>query len=443
MRKASWVTFVGVLFAAACGDGEPEAGVEITFLRHANAQYRMADEAFFAEYMAAHPEVTITGTTVDFSSVLAMLVGDLARDQFTFDLVLIPPSLVCSFAKNLTDVPPEVVTLSEAQNTFFAAPLTGSICGGVLKGLPVEYNLEYGGVIVNLDKYQAKFPGKTPAWSDWATFITEAAMLTEYDEMGLPRANGLDIDPQWAEPVRHIFLSQILQRGGTYLTAAGDYDFDTQQARDALDDMVSWFNVKKVMFPALVPPENTYVTTRLARGATGYGWNDPARPLSVIGYVGTFGLPGTVSQLPAGANTRYDFFVLPPMHGAEHKFVQNSGWAFAVPRTSKNPKVAWDIAKSLALSPEAMRRWSSVTKALPALKVNGTPEAAAGDPMLAKVQPLLDKGQWLGYVPAGAIEEVAAGMVRNFFDAVAGRKSTQQALMDMQATANSAIGRNR
>ena len=83
----------------------------------------------------------------------------------------------------------------------------------------MEYNLEYGGVVVNLDKYQAKFPGKTPGWTDWDSFIAEAAALTEYDGAASPMANGLDIDPDWPPATREIFLSQILQRGGKYWSA--------------------------------------------------------------------------------------------------------------------------------------------------------------------------------------------------------------------------------
>jgi ABC-type glycerol-3-phosphate transport system substrate-binding protein len=131
------------------------------------------------------------------------------------------------------------------------------------------------------------------------------------------------------------------------------------------------------------------------------------------------------------------------MVGTEHKFIQNSGWAFAVPKTTRNPQVAWDIARSLALSPEAMRKWSSVTGALPALRVNGTAAAAASHPSLAKVQPLLEKGQWLGFIPTGAIEVVSGTLVNNFFAAATGTKSVDQALIDMQQTANEAIEKNR
>ena len=445
--------FIGIMAASAvsgvlglgCGGDSEQAGgkVTLTYLRHDNPAYVTADDTHFTEYTLAHPNVTVDAKTVKYQTLGTTLLADLKSDKLTADLVQVIPSWVCSFADNLLDVPADVITLAEAQNTFFAAPLAGATCDGRLKGLPIEYNLEYGGVVVNVDKYQAKFGGdKTPAWASWTDFVGDAAALTEY-EGTTPKANGLDIAPDWPQPVKHIFFSQILQRGGVYWRSDNTFDFGTVAARESLTEMVKWMNVDNVMFPSLIPDKNTFVTTRLAGGATGFGWGDPARPLSIMGYAGTWALPATTGQIPTGKSVRYGFFALPPMVGSEHKFVQNSGWALVVSKTSKNPKAAWDLVKSLALSPAAMRKWAATAGALPALKVNGTVEAAAADPLLAKVQPLLERGRWVGYIPAGAIETVEGALSSNFFDAVAGRKTVDKALADLEQAANAALSQHR
>jgi multiple sugar transport system substrate-binding protein len=435
----------------------PDTAVEISFLSHDNPAYLTAFKAAFDAYHEGHASVTFKPTNITYQALTDRLLADLKSDKLAVDLVIIPPSWVCSFAANLSDVPAEVTTLGDAHNNFFAAPLSGSTCGSTLKGLPLEYNLEYGGVVVNMDKFQAMHPGMQPSWATWGDFIADAHALAEFDGT-TPKANGLDIDTGWPQPVKHILLSQILQRGGTYWAADGTFDFQSDAAKASFHEMVSWIKDQKVMSPAaLVPAANTFVTTRLALGDSGSGWKDPAKPLSVMGYVGTWGLTDTKGQvdaaiaaktLPAGTNPRYDFVTLPPMVGSTHKFVQNSGWAIVVPKSSKNQKVAWDIAKSIALSPERMRQWSATTGALPALKVNGTPAAAAADPMLAKVQPLLEKGQWVGYIPAGAIGTVEGAMASNFFAAVKnegemGYKTEAQALADMQSAANQALAANK
>jgi multiple sugar transport system substrate-binding protein len=450
MWKIEWLFIVAV--AGGCSDEMPDmmgtpspAAVTVKVWRNDKASYVQANDAAFGEYTAGHPNVTIAATSQPWQVFTAALSAELKHDQFTYDLIFMPPAAVCTYAANLADVPTDVVSLSDAQNTFFAPPLQGSTCNGVLKALPLEYNLEYGGVIVNMDKYEAKFPGKTPGWADWNAFLADAAALAEHDSTGRPCTNGLDIDPDWPEPARHILLSQILQRNGRYWSKTDPtlFDLDTPEARDSLGAMVDWVNNDHVMSPALIPTKNTMVTVRLGRGATDYGCGDPSQPLSAMGYVGTWGLPETLDARVPGSTTRFQFFHLPPMVGPEHRFVQNAGFAFAVPKNSKNAKAAWDIVKSIALSSAGMRKWATTAGTLPALKANGTMEATAGDAVLSQVQPLLDKGQWMGDIPYGATAEVLGAMVSNYFDAVKGAKTVTEALAAMQTRANAAIIMNR
>jgi multiple sugar transport system substrate-binding protein len=424
----------------------PGAPVTIEFLQHGNPSYDTANGAAFRAYENAHPNVTIKTTTIEYASLTATLLTDLKNDRLNADLVQIPGNWICSFAANTADVPAEVITLEAARTVFFDAPLAGATCKGVLKGVPIEYNLEYGGVVVNVDKYHERFPGKVPSWVDWKAFIAEATQLAEFDVDGTPRANGLDIDPSWPGPAVYIFLAAILQRGGHYWSPSGDtFDLNTPEAHAALADIASWVVQDKVMSLSLIPNNpDAFVGTRLAQGATGYGWNDPARPLSVMGYLGSWGL-ATVRHLlpPERKQVNYDYFALPPMVGTQHRFVTYGGWVFAVPKTGKNQRVAWDIVKSMALDPAAMKQWSDTVISLPALRVNGSPEAAGRDPLLAKVQPLLETGDFIGYMPAGAIQDMEGAILSNIFAVVRGTKDVDKALADIQQTTNAAFARNR
>jgi multiple sugar transport system substrate-binding protein len=449
MRRLGW----GLLVAAAAGaagckdEGAPaNEPVKIAFFEHGNPDYGKANGVAFAAYHTAHPNVTVEVTTVEYSSLTATLLADLKNDRLKADLLQVPGNWACSFAANLADVPADVLTLDAARTTFFNPQVDGVTCGGALKGIPIEYNLEYGGVVVDVDKYQMRFPGKTPSWSDWPTFIGEASMLAEFGPDGAPKANGLDIDPNWPGPMVYIFLAAIKQRDGQYWSAKGDtFDLTSQAANDALADIVSWVVKDKVMSLSLIPPgPGGFVGTRLANGTTGYGWSDPNKPLSVMGYVGTWGLSAVRGFLPPERKSeRYDYFALPPMVGTQHRFVTYGGWSFAVPKTSKNQKVAWDIARSLALDPAAMKQWQATTLSLPALRVNGTADAAAADPVLAKVQPLLQQGEYIGHMPAGAIQTMEGAILSNVFAVVRNEKDVDAALMAIQKSTNEAFAQNR
>jgi multiple sugar transport system substrate-binding protein len=440
-----------MILGLGCGESEemsPDTTpVSVTYLRHSNPAYVKADGEFFANYAVAVPGVTVNPRTLPYKELGGALLTDLKAGRLDADLVSVIPSWVCTFADQLADVPDDILSLAQAQEAYFPGPLAGSVCGGKLKGLPLEYNLEYGGVVVNLDKYQAKYPGRTPSWPDWATFIAEASSLSEYDTSQNAAANGLEIAPDWPQPAKHIFFGQILQRGGKYWSGGGDtfdfnqgarFDFNTQEARDALTEMVKWVVTNKIMFPRLQPERTSFVTTRLALGSPGYGWNDLDRPLTVMGYAGTWALRATLDQLPTGSTRRYGFYAIPPMVGSQHRFVQNSGWSLVVPRRAKHSREAWALAKAWVLSPEAMRAWAASAGTLPALRANGTPAMAAGT-VLGTVQPLLEQGRWVGYIPATAIETVEGTIVSNFFAAIRGEKTITEALESMQQTANAAL----
>jgi multiple sugar transport system substrate-binding protein len=441
MTRWRWAAIVAVACGGCSsgnggGAGPPsDERVTIEFLQHGNPTYDAANSAAFRAYEKAHPNVTIKTTTVEFSNLTAMLLSDLKGDRLAADLLQVPGNWVCSFDANVADVPAEVITPSAAQTTFFAAPLAGATCKDALKGVPIEYNLEYGGVVLNVDKYHEHFPGQTPAWADWNAFITEASALAEFDADGRPLTNGLDIDPNWPGPAVYLFLAEILQRGGQYWSPARDsFDLTTQAARDALADIVSWVVQRKVMSLNLTP-SGTEVSTRLAQGATGYGWSDPEKPLSVMGYMGSWGLAVVRHALPPNRQqVNYDYFALPPTFGAQHRFVTYGGWVFAVPKNGKHQQVAWDIVKSLALDPAAMKQWSATTSSLPALRANGSVEAAADNPLLAKVQPLLEKGDFIGYMPAAGIQDMEGAILSNIFAVVRGTKDVERALADMQQT---------
>jgi multiple sugar transport system substrate-binding protein len=194
MRRWGWIAIVAALGAAACSSGSSglpanggadagtppintETPVTIAFLEHGNPSYGMANGVAFQAYQTAHPNVTIKVTTVEYATLTSTLLADLKNDRLAADLVQIPGNWICSFTANVADVPADVITMETAEATFFTAPLAGATCNGALKGLPIEYNLEYGGVVLNVDKYHEKFPGKTPSWVDWPTFINEAHTL--------------------------------------------------------------------------------------------------------------------------------------------------------------------------------------------------------------------------------------------------------------------------
>jgi multiple sugar transport system substrate-binding protein len=418
--KALAALALGLITVAggACQDDAlPEGGpVTLTYYRHDDIAVAAADTAAIARYQAAHPDVKIDVKELNYNALVGLLEAELRQGTLPADLVNMPPSYACGYADQLAPVPDEVMTTAQATASFLGPPLDGVTCRGRLVGLPREFNLEYGGILVNMTRYRAKLPGRSPAdWKTWADVISDAQQLTERDAQGKVTVAGLDF--RHRAPVKHILLSLILQRGGQYWS--GDdrarFQFNTPQAEAAVQWMVD--------------------------AALTHRYLDPEGPASVTGpwalalvqeraamvYVGTWGHAiATAALADLGKNVELGYFAHPPFLGTEHVYVQNSGWSLVVPRSSPRAAAAMDFLKFVTTEPGNVRDWNRLAGSISPLRAHATPEALAGDPVVSKIQPLLMRGAWVGYIPPVPLTETRDSWYNSVVAAMRGKVTTAE-----------------
>lgn len=410
-RAALLGTALAIMTAAACEDDPlPREPITLTYYRHDDVAVGAADTEAFARYEQANPHVKIKVMQVGYNALVGLLESDLREGTLQADLVNMPPSYACGYAAHLAPIPDRVATLSQAQEQFLRAPLEGVTCGGKLVGLPREYNLEYGGILVNMTLYRQKLPGKSPAdWKTWADVISDARALTERDATGKVTLAGLEF--RHRAPVKHILLALILQQKGQFWN--GDrtgFRFDTPEAQAAVQWMVD--------------------------AAHTHQYLDPAGPASVTGpwslalvqdraamvYVGTWGQAIAADALQTmGRQMELGYFRHPPFFGAEHVFVQNSGWSLVVPRNSPHADAAMDLVKFLTTDPANVKAWNKLAGSISPLRSQSTAEALAADPVVGKVQPLLETGSWVGYIPPVPLTETRDSWYNGVVGAMIGR----------------------
>jgi multiple sugar transport system substrate-binding protein len=401
---------------AGCEDDMGGAGttpLTLTYYRHDDLAVAKADAAGLAAYRKAHPNVTFEEKILNYNALVALLESDLADGALKADLINMPPSYACGYASQLAPVPASLMSLDQAKQTFLPAPLAGVTCGETLVGLPREYNLEYGGILVNMTRYRAKIPDRSPAdWKTWADVIRDAQALTERNADGKVTVAGLDF--RHRAPLKHILLALILQQGGNYWNKDHTgFEFDTPETRAAIQWMVDAAHA------------NQYL--------------DPAGPAAVTGpwalalvddraamvYTGTWGHAiAHDAAVAAGKTIELTYFRHPPFFGTEHVFVQNSGWALVVPRSSQHVEAAMDVVQFLTTDPATMRQWSELAGSISPLRSQGTAAALEVDPVRSVIQPLLEKGTWVGYIPPVPLTETRDSFYNNALKAMIGVELT-------------------
>jgi ABC-type glycerol-3-phosphate transport system substrate-binding protein len=349
------------------------------------------------------------------------------------DLINMPPSYACGYTARLTPIPDGTITAAQARETFLAAALDGVTCGGTLVGLPREYNLEYGGILVNMKRYKAKLPDRSPAdWKSWDDVLKDAKDLTEYDADGNVQVAGLEL--RHRDPLKHMYLALILQQGGTFWNAdRTGFTFNTPQGRAALQWLGDLARVHKVLNVDDPPPSRWAVALL-----------EVVEERGAMVYIGTWGHAVTL-ELARMQNreVQLEYFAHPPFFGQDHVFVQNSGWSLVVPRNSTNAAVALDVARFMTTDPAAVIEWNRLAGSISPLRVHATPAALASDPIKSPIQPLLDLGKWVGYIPPVPLTETRQLWFSHILSVMGGELTPEQAAQKIDDESNQSLGRAR
>ena len=128
---------VASILLTACGGGpatEAPASnepIEIRMWAHQNNSFNASDQAMIDQFMKDNPNVTIKFETFPWDVFIQTIQTSVPAGN-TADVILIPGGYTCRCASGgqLLEVPADVMTLDQAKEVFFAAPLGGQTCDG-------------------------------------------------------------------------------------------------------------------------------------------------------------------------------------------------------------------------------------------------------------------------------------------------------------------------
>jgi multiple sugar transport system substrate-binding protein len=367
----------------------PPAEAEKVSLRmwvHQNEAFNAGYQALVDAYQAEHPNVTITLESFDYDTYIQTLQTAMPAGEEA-DIIELFGTWTSEYAERLAPVPEDVLSLAEAQQLYYAAPLGGFIVNGVLYGLSQEFNCEYGGVLVNKTMYEKAGLTYPPQWKTMDDVLKDAQALVQRDADGVMMVSGFHFAS--SDPASFSFLAGILQRGGDYWNADHtSFTFNTPQARDTLQWMVDAVTVQGVSDPVLFEDATNWVGSAFFEGRV------------AIGYIGTWAIAEGRANYPDFAD-EWDYFFLPPqVEGADPVFAADSGWGMVVSPNSEHQDVAWDFAKFVAADPEHAKGWNLASGTIPAMpEVAQSAEIAEQMPWVAKALNILPHGRYLGSMP--------------------------------------------
>jgi multiple sugar transport system substrate-binding protein len=351
---------------------------------HQNEAFVQGYEALIEAYEAEHPNVDITLETFEYDLFIQTLQTAMPAGEEA-DIITLFGTWTAQYAERLAPLPESVMGLAEAEGLFYAAPIGGYVVDGVLYGLPQEFNLEYGGVLINKSMYEAAGLTYPPQWASRDDVLTDAQALAQTDDAGVMNVAGYHFTS--SDPGVFDFLAGIRQRGGDYWNAdQTGFTFNTPEAKATLEWMLSAIEDWKVIDPVLFNDEENWVGDAFFEGR------------AALGYIGTWAIAEGRVGFP-DFEDEWDYTWLPSFEG-DPVFVADSGWGLVVSPNSEHQDVAWDFVKFAATTPDLARQWNLTSGTIPAIpEVAESDEIAAEMPWVAAALDLLPYGSYLGNMP--------------------------------------------
>ncbi|MCJ7519931.1 MAG: extracellular solute-binding protein [Anaerolineaceae bacterium] len=386
------ILIIATLVASACGgttapSEEAAPAVDKTTVKiwtHQNTAFLSGYTALADKYMGLHPDVEIIIESFDYDTFIQTLQTSLPA-KTEADILTLFGSWVCSYSEGgyLASVPESVITVPEAEEKYFNSAIGGYACDGRLYGIPQEFNIEYGAVLVNTNL--AKEAGvAVDGWADWDEFIADAKKLTVVQDGVMTRAG---FNFTGSDGIATMFHSLYLQYGGQYLTD-GIYTVNTREGQKTLELMKRLVD-EGLDDPILFNDEENWV------GDSYFA------ETSAIGLVGPWAVPEYSGDYPEVADATV--YVPLPSVGEEPVFAAASGWGMSVSVNSKVQDVAWDFVKFVTLDADNALEWNIASGTLPALKEETTGEKAAElvekFPFFEPFLDLLQYGVFEGHFP--------------------------------------------
>jgi multiple sugar transport system substrate-binding protein len=415
--------------AAQSGDAAPTSapaasGEKIT-LRvwgHQNVAFNNANQEIINRFMEQNPDIEVKYETFPYDQYQTTLSTSMPAGTEA-DVLELFGTWVCSYARGerLLEVPPEIMSYSQAEGLFFKAPLDGYYCDGKLYGMPNEFNLEYGGVLVNPELFEKHDVAYPPAWGTFADLVSDAKKMTETEGGAMTRTGFYAIG---GDAIGFNFLSGIVQQGGNYFAEDGKhFNFDTPEARNAIQMMVDWAQRDKVIDPVAFASQG--LPDAFFQGNV------------AIGYVGSWAAGTGRVDYP---DLKFDYVITPPLFGETHTFVADAGWGKVVSKNTKHAAEAWKLARFMSVERASALTFNGTTGTIPALKelVDNPQEVLAQAPWIEPTFALLPGGRYLGDLTDRdqLFYEIIAKHVN---DAMQGIITADEAAANINAEANAMV----
>lgn len=325
-RLISIICSIGLATSiAGCGNSSSASGstagasaasggsdnVTLTMWAHQNEPWNNAWLEKIQEFETENPGITINLETFPYDEFESKVQTSLIDGEGGADIYELWGGWALDFAPTgaLLEIPEEFA--AQIRDDCYEPTYGALEAGGKLYGMPIEFNIENGGLLVNLHLMEKLGLSIPTTWDELKEVAVKGTQMSgdTYTVKGFDFVN-------W-DSVPYLYLSMILQQGSNYLNSDGTFNVKTDESKKAFDELAS-----------LVVKDKVTDLEGLTGGGTLEGYQQlyadkalmvPRGPWTISEGLQTFGLT---------LGTDFDYVAM-PWYADQHKFAAENGWSLA------------------------------------------------------------------------------------------------------------------
>ena len=408
-----------------CGGGEEGDsgdGVSLTFWTHNDEDsWNESYQSVVDSYMEEHPDVKINIEAFPYDEYESKVQTALMSNEGGADIYELWGGWAVDFAPAgvLAQVPEDMQ--KEVMDDSYPCTYGSLVSDDVLYGLPLEFNIECGGLVMNNNVMKDAGVEAPESWDD----LVAAAQKGTVKEGDKIKVKGFDV-VNW-DGVMYLWTSMILSQGDNYLTDDGKINVTSDAAKKAWEELAGMVN-----------GDNPVTTlSGLDDGSDIEGYQELYTGEAMMVPRGPWCL--NEGKLDFGLEYGKDYsYGAMPFYGDEKKFASETGWSLAVANGLDEAKqqAAFDFLEYFHSDDVAMQH-NLACGLIPAKKsVAQDPAFVEKFPYAEPLVGILDGAQYIGSFNTDVFKE----KVNEAFSAYCkGGQSTDECLSGLEKTLNKSL----
>lgn len=423
MKKLALIILSLVMLTSLVGcsgsDTSDSETIKLTFWGHQNEAWNESYRQIGESFMAENPGIEITFEFFPYDQFESKVQTSLISKEGGADIYEMWGGWGVDFASTgaLAQMP-ETMAKDVIENVY-PSTIGALMFEGNLYGLPLEFNIENGGLLVNKQLLQDNNVNVPTTWDE---LVSVGSKLSK-EEGGIMTQKGFDF-VNW-DSVPYLFLSMILSTGGEYLDADGKFTLQTPQAKAALQELYDMVVVDKVTdLEGLVGGGDLEGFQQLFAGRNALV---PRGPWVISEGVVSFGLEYGVD---------FDYVEM-PWFGDKVAFAAETGWALSVNGSSAQQEAAYKFLEYFYQDEQLLAHNVAAAQIPAKMSVAQDPELLELMPFAKPLVGILDDARFIGYFNTDQFKEAVNNM---FVDLVMGTTpSVDEALISLEEHLNTNV----